>query len=124
MSCQIKLGGQFVFAGQRAQLVPGRILDVDARRLALLLADIFDLARVEHAGGAFRGRRRLEISRELGDLLFEILQGAEGGDVEYRHEASVIMPPGGLDAEAEAGEQPAQYLDHRRKAASRSEEHT
>ena len=47
---EIEFGGQFVFAGQRAQLVPGGVFDVDAGDLALLLADIFDLARIEHAG--------------------------------------------------------------------------
>ena len=107
---------QFVFARERAQFVPGGVLDVDARNPALLLAQIFDLARIEHAGRTFRGRRGLEITREFGDLFPEILQRTERGDVEHRHEAAVIVPAGGLDAEAEAGQQAAQHLDHRREA--------
>src|SRR5258708_5839729 len=50
MSREIKLGGQFVFTGQRAQSFPCRVFDVDAGNLALLLPGIFDLARIEHAG--------------------------------------------------------------------------
>src|ERR1700704_6229761 len=79
---------------------------------------MFDLARIEYAGRAFGRRRCLEIPREFGDLLLEILQRTKRGDVEYRHEASVIMPPGGIDAEAQAGEQSTENLDHRSQAAA------
>jgi hypothetical protein len=97
-------------------IFPGRVFDLDAVRLALLLPDIFDLARIEHAARAFGGRRRLEISREFGDLFLEILQGPERGDVEHRHETSVIVPAGGFDAKAQARQQPAENFDHRGEA--------
>ena len=84
--------------------------------LAPLLAQIFHLARIEHAGGAFGRRRRFQIAGELGDFLLEFLERAEGGDVEHRHEASVVVPAGRLDAEAEPGQQAAQHLDHRGEA--------
>ena len=118
MSRKTELGGQFVFARQRAQFVPGRVFDLDAGYFTLLLPEIFDLARIEHAGRALRWRRRLEIARELGDLFLEILQRTERGDVEHRHEAAVIVPAGRLDAETQACEQPAEHLDHRGEAAS------
>ena len=91
---------------------------VDAVLAALLLAQILDLARIEHARAAFRRRRRFQIAREFGDFLFEILQGPERRDVEYRHETAVVVPAGRLDAKAQAREQAAQHLDHRGKAAA------
>src|SRR6187200_1240596 len=99
ISCQIELGGQFVVASQRTQLFPRGVFDFDTCRLALLLPDILDLARIEHAGGAFGRRRGLEIARELRDFLLEILQRTECRHVEHRHEATVIVPAAGLDAE-------------------------
>ena len=47
-----------------------------------------------------------------------MLQRAERRDVEHRHEAAVIVTPGRFDAEAEPGQEPAQHLDHRGKAAA------
>src|SRR5258708_19427836 len=41
MSREVKLGGQFVFAGQRAQFFPCRVFDFDPRNLPLLLPDLF-----------------------------------------------------------------------------------
>src|ERR1700726_2200188 len=58
-SIEVKRGGQFVFARERTQLVPGRVLDVDAGGSTLLLAKIFDLAGIEHPGRAFGRWRRL-----------------------------------------------------------------
>src|SRR6516162_6420193 len=89
-----------VFAGQGLQFVPGCVLDLDAVLAALLLTQIFDLTGIEHAGRTLRRRRRLQIARELGDFPLEILQRAKGRDIEYRHEASVVVTAGGLDAEA------------------------
>src|SRR5215469_3882426 len=66
VSREIEFGGKLVFAGQRAQFVPGRVLDLDAVFSALKFAQELDLARIEHAGRTFRRRRRFEISRELG----------------------------------------------------------
>ena len=48
-SCQIEFGGQFVLARQRAQFIPGRVLDLDSGGPALLFPEIFDLTRIEHA---------------------------------------------------------------------------
>src|SRR6478752_4990648 len=108
LSREVELAGDLVSARQRAQFLPRRILDLDTVLAALLLAQIFDLARIEHAAGAFRRRRRFQIAGELRDLASEILERAERGDIEHRHEASVIVPAGRLDAEAEAGEEAAQ----------------
>ena len=52
-SGQLELGGEPVAGGQRLQLLPGRVFDVDTRLAALLLAQVFDLARVEHAATPF-----------------------------------------------------------------------
>ena len=41
--------GDLVLARQRAQFFPSRVLDLDAVRAALLLAQVFDLAGIEHA---------------------------------------------------------------------------
>src|SRR5262245_51910952 len=68
---QIKLRGEAVFAGKRAQLVPGSVLDLNAVLGALLRAHVLDLAGIEHAGAAGGRRCRLEIAREVGDLLLE-----------------------------------------------------
>src|SRR3979409_1543894 len=56
--------------------------------------------------------------RELGDFLLEILQGPELREVDHRHEAAVIVPAGRLDAEAQAGQEAAQYLNHGGEAAA------
>src|SRR4051812_9976755 len=90
-SFQVEFGSQSVVGGQRLQLVPGRVLDCDAVAPALLLANMFDLAGIEHARRALGWRRRFQIARELADFLLEILQGTEGCDVEHRYEASVIV---------------------------------
>ncbi|MGY3406649.1 hypothetical protein ACVWZV_002762 [Bradyrhizobium sp. GM5.1] len=97
---------------------PGRILDLDAVAQALLLTQALDLTGIEHALAALGGRGRFEIVCELGDLALEILQRAKRGDVEHGHEAAVIVPARGLDAETEAGEQAAQDLDHCGEAAA------
>ena len=76
---------------------------------------IFDLAGIEYAGRAFRGRRRFEIARKLADFLFEILQRTKRGDIEYCHEASVVVAAGRLDPETESGEKAAQHFHHRRQ---------
>src|SRR5689334_5905878 len=102
-----EFGGDLVFARERAQFFPRGVLDLDAVLAPLLLAQIFDFAGIEHALRALRRRRRFQIAREVGDFLLEVLQRAESGDVEYRHENPVIMPAGRLDAEAKAGEQAA-----------------
>ncbi len=47
-----------------AKLTPGGVVDLDALLAPLLLARVFDLARIEHTGAAFGGRRRLEVARE------------------------------------------------------------
>src|SRR4051812_22605527 len=116
-SGQIEDGVEPVFPRQRAQLLPGRILDLDAVAQALLLAHALDLAGIVDALAALGRRRRFEVMREFGDLALELLQRAKCRDVEYRHEASVIVSPRGLDTEAETGQQAAQHLDHGRKAA-------
>src|SRR5262245_39295761 len=105
ISFQVELGGELVIGGQRLQSVPGGVFDFDAVAPALLLADMLNLAGIEHAGRAFRRRRRFQITRELADLLLEILQGTERRDVEHRHEAPVIVTAGWLDAKAQAREQ-------------------
>src|SRR5262249_15382640 len=69
---QIKLRGEAVFAGKRAQLVPGGVFDLDAVLGALLRAQVLDLAGVEYARAAGSRRRRLEIAREVGNLLLEL----------------------------------------------------
>src|SRR6185312_3461466 len=71
LSREVELAGDLVSARQRAQFLPRRILDLDTVLAALLLAQIFDLARIEHAAGAFRRRRRFQIARELRDLASE-----------------------------------------------------
>ena len=43
--------------------------------LALLLAEVFDLAGIEHAGRALRGRRRFQVAREFADFLLEVSSG-------------------------------------------------
>src|ERR1700730_4550608 len=48
-SFQIQLRGQTVFGGEAAQLVPGRVLDIDAVLGALLRALVLHLAGIEHA---------------------------------------------------------------------------
>src|SRR5215470_7284777 len=101
---QIKLRGEAVFAGKRAQLVPGGVLDLDAGLGALLGAHMLDLAGIEHARAAGGGRRRLEITREVSDFLLELGERAKRRYVEHRHEAAVVVPPARLDPEAEAGE--------------------
>src|ERR1700748_408870 len=79
---KVELCGEAIVPRQRAQLVPGRVLDLDAVLLSFLLAQKFDLARIEHAMRAFRRRRRLQIAREVGDILFELVERAERGDIE------------------------------------------
>src|ERR1700748_1022430 len=101
LSRQIEIFGELVFACERAQLFPRRVLDLDAVLGPLLLADVFDFAGIEHAGRALRGWRRFQVTRELADFLLELLQRPERGDIEYSHEASVIVPTGWFDAEAE-----------------------
>src|SRR4029078_13002577 len=93
--------------GERAQLAPGGILHVDAGLAPLLLAKVLDLAGIEHPPAALRRRRRLQVARELGHLFLELRERAEGVDLEHRHEAAVVVPPGWLDAEAEAGKAPS-----------------
>src|SRR5947209_16519823 len=85
-SRQIQFGSEFVVAGQRAQFFPSRLFHVDPRHFALLLADVFDLARIEHAARALRWRRGLQIARELGDLPLEIPQRPECRDIERSEE--------------------------------------
>src|SRR5947209_18078121 len=109
-SRQGEVGGEAVFTGERAQLVPRGILHVDAGLASLLLANVLNLAGIEHTRTAFRWRRGLQISGELGHLFLEVGERAEGGDVEHGHEAPVVVPPRGFDAEAETGEPPAQNL--------------
>src|SRR2546421_10002598 len=75
LACELEFGSQFVFASQRAQFVPGCVFDGDARHLALLLPDVFDLARIEYATGAFGRRRCFQISGELGDFLLKSFSG-------------------------------------------------
>src|SRR5207344_993854 len=90
----------------------------DAGHLTLLLANMFDLARIKYTGRAFGRRRFLQIACEFGDFLLEILQRTESRDIENRHEASVIVAAGRLDAEAKSGEQAAQHFDHRGQSAA------
>src|ERR1700730_4024553 len=59
---QIKLRGETVFGGKRAQFVPSGVLDLDAVLGTLLRAQMLDLAGIEHPGTAGGGRRRLEIA--------------------------------------------------------------
>src|SRR5690348_420052 len=93
-SGQTELVRDLVFGSERPQLVPGCVLDFDAVLAALLLAQIFDLARIKHTLRPFRRRRRFEIARELADFLLEFLQRPERGDVEHRHEAAVVVTAG------------------------------
>src|SRR5262245_66518676 len=86
-----------VFGSERAQFVPSRVLDLEAGLATLLLAQMFDLAWIKHAGRPFGRRCRFKIERELGNFLFEILQWPERGDIEHGHEAAVIVPAGRLD---------------------------
>src|ERR1700744_963921 len=84
---EIELFGDLVFAGKRTQFLESRVLDLDAVAPPLRFAHGFDLTRIEHPARAFGRRCRLQVARELRDLLLELLQRAEGGDVEHRHEA-------------------------------------
>src|SRR5436853_7149050 len=101
---QVQFVCEFVLRGELLQLGPGRVLDVDTVLPALLFADVLDLARVEYAGASFRGWCFLEIAREFTDLFLEFGERAERLDIEHRHEATVVVPAGRLDAEAKAGE--------------------
>ena len=95
-----------------------RILHVDPGYSSLPLTHVFNLAGIKHALTAVSQRCGFQIARELGHFLLELFERAECFDVEYGHEAPVIMASGRLDAETEAGEQPAQYLHHDGKATA------
>src|SRR6267154_3752170 len=111
-SLQRELAGEAVALGQGFDLVPGRLLDIDAVLAAVLLAPVLDLAGIEHAAAAFGRRRLLQIFDELADLLLELGERPEGVDLEHRHEAAIVVPPGRLDPEAEPSQQPAQDFHH------------
>src|SRR5262249_4550165 len=51
-SFQIQVLGEAVLACKRPQLVPGGVFHVDAGSAPLLLAQVLDLARIEHAAAA------------------------------------------------------------------------
>ena len=74
-------------------LLTGLGFDIDAGRAPLLLAQVLDLARIEHAGTALGGWRGLEVTGELGDLLFELGERSEGCNIENGHEAPVVVTP-------------------------------
>src|SRR5438105_773378 len=107
-----ELAGEAVILRQRLDLVPGRILDLDAVLAAVLLAAVLDLAGIEDAARPFRGRCFLQVFDELADLLLEFAERAERIDLEARHKAAVIVPAGRLDPKAEPGQEAAQDLDH------------
>src|SRR5205085_1330979 len=107
-----ELAGETVTLRQRLDLVPGRILDLDAVLAAVLFAAVLDLAGVEDAARPFGRRRFLQVFGELADLTLELGERAERIDLEARHKAAVIVPPGRLDPEAEPGQKAAQDLDH------------
>ena len=48
-SRKCEFAGELVFISQRAQFFPSRIFYLDAVTPSLLLAQIFDLAGIEHA---------------------------------------------------------------------------
>src|SRR5687767_14379501 len=102
---QVEFRREAVLGGERPQLVPCGVLDVDTGLAALDLAYVLDLAGIEHAGAAHGRRCRLEVARELADLLLELLERPEGVDLEDGHEAAVVVAARRLDAEAQAREQ-------------------
>ena len=94
------------------------VLDVDAVALPLGFQRVLHLAGVEHAAAALGGRRVLQVARELRHLGAELGQGAEGVHLDRQQEAAVVVPAGGLHAEAEAGQDAAEDLaDHREAGA-------
>src|SRR5437763_7286974 len=107
-----ELAGEAVILRQRLDLVPGRILDLDAVLAPVLLAAVLDLAGIEDAARAFGGRRLLQVAHEFADLLLELAERAERVDLKAGHKAAVIVPAGRLDPETEPGQEAAQDLDH------------
>ena len=107
-----------VLLAHREQRGPRGILDVDAIAQALDTAQVLYLARIEHPAEPVRGGRLLEVARELGHLALEGGQITKRGDLEDRDEAAVVVPARRFDAEAEAGQQGRQDLDHGRERGS------
>src|SRR5436853_7469058 len=99
-SRQAEVGGEAIFAGELAQLVPRGILHVDAGLASLLLANVLNLAGIEHTRTAFRWRRGLQISGELGHLFLDVGERAEGGDVENGHGGPGVVLPRGADVDS------------------------
>src|SRR5437870_1452387 len=85
---------------------------------AVLLAQMLDLAGIIDAAAALGRFGRLQVRGELADVLLELGERPEGLDVEHRHKAAVIVPPGRLHPEAEPGQETAQDLDHHREAVA------
>src|SRR5262249_45418374 len=105
MDSERELAGEAVILGQGFDLVPGRVLDLDAVRAAVLLAPVLDLAGVKDAARSLGGRRFLQVFDEVADVLLELGERAERIDLEAGHEAAVIMAARRLDPAAEARQQ-------------------
>src|SRR5437763_8736744 len=101
-----ELAGEAVILRQRLDLVPGRILDLDAVLAAVLLAAVLDLAGIEDAARPFRRRGFLQVCGQLADLLLELGERAKRIDLAAGHEAAVIVPAGRLAPNADPGREP------------------
>ena len=76
----------------------------------LQLSGIEDFVESRRRGRAF------EVLGEVGYLGLELLDVAERGHVEYRHEAAVVVSSGRVVTEAQSREDAGQYLHHDGKA--------
>src|SRR5262249_20861832 len=110
--------GDPVALRQRLQLLPRRVLDVDAVLATLLLAAGLDLTPGEHACTAPCPWRGLQVAREFGDFLFELRERAKRRDFEYGDETAVVVSTTGFQTETKPGEQPTQDLDNGRQSAA------
>src|SRR5690606_41579348 len=83
-----------------------------------LAREVLQRAGVVDALEAGLGRRAGEVFRELLDLALEVREGAEGLHVEHGQEAAVVVAARGVVAEAEAGQDAGEDLDHRGEAVA------